>query len=114
VKYKASDFARATRTGGSTGGFAIIGNQGRGGGGCDNRRAIPCDRASPIGCWVAVYLDGLRIYANPGEPVPDLARLQVREYAAVEYYAGGASVPAQYSAAKAADCGVLLLWTRER
>jgi hypothetical protein len=112
IPYKTSDFASSSRGGGGGGGggFAIIG-----GGGSGNR-AIPSDRASPRGCWVAVYLDGLRIYAGAGsgDNAPDLARTLVRELAGIEYYAGGASLPAEFSAIKASDCGVLLLWTRER
>lgn len=78
-------------------------------------RAEPSDPQSPRGCWVAVYVDGVAIYVGEASlPAPDFQRLQVREYAGVEYYAGGASVPAQYSGVKASDCGVLLLWTRER
>jgi hypothetical protein len=78
-------------------------------------RADPADPNSPRGCWVAVYQDGIAIYSgDAGSAAPDLQRLQVREYGAVEYYAGGASKPVQYSGIKASDCGVLLLWTRER
>ena len=109
VPYKSSDFARSSRGGGG-GGFAIIG------GGAAGNRAIPNDRGSPRGCWVAVYLDGIRIYAGAGsgDNAPDLGRMLVRELAGIEYYAGGASLPAEFSAVKASDCGVLLLWTRER
>jgi hypothetical protein len=35
------------------------------------------------------------------------------QFAAVEYYPGGASVPAEYNST-GGGCGVLLLWTRER
>lgn len=41
-------------------------------------------------CWVSVYLDGVRIY----DATMDL-------------------IPAQYNMT-GSDCGVLLLWTRER
>ena len=77
-------------------------------------RADSGDRTSPRGCWVAVYLDGIPIYTGPPQPAPDLARMQVRDFAAVEFYAGGATMPVQFSQMKASDCGVLLLWTRER
>lgn len=39
--------------------------------------------------------------------------MDVNQLAGVEYYADGASVPIQYSTT-GADCGVLLLWSRER
>jgi len=73
-------------------------------------------------CWVSVYLDGVRIYdatmdlysKMSGPPIrPDFGRLTARDYAAVEFYAGGATIPAQYNMT-GSDCGVLLLWTRER
>jgi len=71
-------------------------------------------------CWVAVYIDGIRIYDasmdvyGRGSPQrPDFARLNARDYAGVEFYAGGASTPIQYTST-GSDCGTLLLWTRER
>lgn len=66
-------------------------------------------------CFVAIYQDGMRLYAgNPGEQPIDFQRLQVNQYAGIEYYAGGASVPQQFNQTKGSDCGTLLLWTRER
>jgi hypothetical protein len=67
------------------------------------------------GCWVSVYIDGVVIYngANSPNPPPDANALETVNYAAVEYYAGGASVPAEYNRT-GNGCGVLLLWTRER
>lgn len=67
-------------------------------------------------CPVTLYLDGLRIYdASKDDPrqMPDLSRYNTRDYAAVEFYAGGASIPLKYNATSS-GCGVLLLWTRER
>ncbi|MEP6496109.1 MAG: TonB-dependent receptor plug domain-containing protein [bacterium] len=71
----------------------------------------PCARPR---CYVHVYQDGSLI--DNGEVASirtDFTRLDVNQFAGVEYYAGGASVPAQYSTT-GADCGVLLLWSRER
>ena len=76
--------------------------------------ADPYDPKSPRGCWANVYLDGVSIYQGPPQVAPDMNSFQVRDLAGVEYYAGSASLPVQYSAIKQADCGVLLLWTRER
>jgi hypothetical protein len=77
--------------------------------------ADPSRRDSPRGCWVAVYVDGVMLYnGDPRQPAPDLSKILVRELAGAEFYAGSASLPAQFSAIKASDCGVLLLWTRER
>ncbi|MEO5814400.1 MAG: carboxypeptidase-like regulatory domain-containing protein [Gemmatimonadaceae bacterium] len=66
-------------------------------------------------CWVAVYIDGNRIYDATMGMInrPDFNRFAVREYGAVEYYPGDASLPLQYQN-RGSDCGTLLLWTRER
>lgn len=66
-------------------------------------------------CWVSVYLDGVRIYDRTMGLInrPDFNRFAVREYAAVEFYPGDASLPLQFSN-RSSDCGTLLLWTRER
>ena len=67
-------------------------------------------------CPVTLYLDGVRIYDSAKDTLdqmPDLSRYNTRDYAAVEFYAGGASVPIRYNETSS-GCGVLLLWTRER
>jgi hypothetical protein len=81
-------------------------------------------------CFVSVVLDGVRIFdvaramnasagalggidATAFSTIPDFAHLNVRDYAAVEFYAGGATIPAQYNITSS-DCGVLMLWTREK
>jgi hypothetical protein len=58
-------------------------------------------------CAVDLYMDGVPYSDN------DLNKLKVEEFAGVEYYAGGASIPIQYNKT-GSSCGVLLLWTRER
>ena len=65
--------------------------------------------------WVAVFIDGVRIYdASMGAMNrADFNRINVRVYAAVEFYPGGASLPMQYNST-GSDCGTLLLWARER
>jgi hypothetical protein len=56
----------------------------------------------------------LDIYINGAESVDtDLEKLRAEEFAGVEYYAGGASIPIQYNRT-GSSCGVILLWTRER
>ena len=57
------------------------------------------------GCRVNLYVDGA-----PWSD-PDLDKLPVNAFAGVEYYVG-ASVPALYY--RNSECGVLLLWTRDR
>ena len=61
-----------------------------------------------------MYLDGLALYIGPPQPAPDLTKILVRDLAGAEFYQGSAALPAQFSAIKSSDCGVLLLWTRER
>jgi hypothetical protein len=68
-------------------------------------------------CFVKVFVDGAPIYA-PGDgsglmPPPNFTRMQTDEYAGIEFYAGGATIPSRF-AGPGAECGVLLLWTRER
>lgn len=60
-------------------------------------------------CVVRVYLDDAPLLGYV-----DFARLNTDEYAGVEYYAGGASIPPKYNSTDARACGVLLLWTRDR
>lgn len=78
-------------------------------------RALPYDAASPRGCWVSVFIDGVRIYdPGGGGAAPDFGLLAVNQFAGAEFYAGAASVPLQFRSMSHGDCGVLLLWTRER
>ncbi len=77
-------------------------------------RAIP-RRLEQVGrCYADVYLDGMLVYSGTGGGgLFDLARWGARDFAGVEFYAGGASIPAQYNRTST-GCGVLLLWSRER
>jgi hypothetical protein len=77
--------------------------------------ALAGDKNSPKMCWVSVYIDGAPLYTGgPGTDAVDFNSLRVDEFAGVEFYAGGASTPAQYNNTKESNCGVLLLWTREK
>ena len=58
-------------------------------------------------CPVDVYVDGV-VYTDN-----DLQKLRVDQFAAVEFYAGPAQTPVQYNKT-GSNCGVMLLWTRER
>jgi hypothetical protein len=65
-------------------------------------------------CPVTLLVDGVVMYdASRSSEVPDLKRFVTKDFAAVEYYSGGASVPAKYNTTSS-GCGVLLLWSRER
>jgi len=77
-------------------------------------RALSC--AGRPSCWVTVYQDGVRIYDPTTSPLTarlDFNRMSANEFAAIEFYPGGASVPPQYNVTGSV-CGTLLLWTRER
>jgi len=58
-------------------------------------------------CPVDVYLDGAASSDN------NLQQMRVDQFAGVEFYPGGATIPSQYNKT-GSSCGVLLLWTRER
>ena len=58
-------------------------------------------------CPLDVYINGII------SPDNDLEKLPVNEYAGVELYLGGASMPVLYNKT-GSSCGVLLLWMRDR
>ena len=60
----------------------------------------------PGPCLAAVMVDGI-IMPSPF----DINSIRPEEIAGVEYYAGGASMPAEYNSTRAA-CGLVLIWTR--
>jgi hypothetical protein len=101
VGYKAASYAKASRA------SAVDPSD-------TTTRTDVSDARSPIGCWVAVYVDGIALYTGPPAPAPDLSAMHVGDYAGVEFYADGASLPSQYNSRRSKGCGVLLLWTRER
>jgi hypothetical protein len=80
-----------------------------------NGPAFSCGAAGE--CPVALYVDGHVVF-NPGtekDPnfFPDYTSYATMNFAGVEYYPGGASIPPQYNATTN-TCGVLLLWSRDR
>jgi hypothetical protein len=58
-------------------------------------------------CKMQLYMDGILVDDD------DLEKMRVDQFAGVEYYPGGASVPPQYNRT-GSSCGTMLLWTRER
>jgi hypothetical protein len=77
--------------------------------------AFTCGGSTP--CPVALYVDGLPIFspgpsASDTRMVPDFSTYNTSDYAGIEYYAGGGSVPERYNSTNN-SCGVLLLWTRK-
>ena len=59
---------------------------------------------------VAVYENGVR---RASLTAIDFSKIPVDDYAAVEFYAGAETYPVWISPTNN-DCGVLLLWTRQR
>lgn len=64
-------------------------------------------------CYVTVVQDGVTMFAPGMGTPPDFSRMDGLNYAAAEYYAGGATMPPEFNET-ANGCGTLLLWTRER
>ena len=70
-------------------------------------------------CYSDLYLDGMLIYGGGSsgedntraEPLFDINKISPVQIEGIEYYSGGARIPAQYNRTGSA-CGVLLLWTR--
>ena len=73
-----------------------------------NGLVFSCANKNAPSCFVSVFIDNARITG----PV-DFSALASRDFAGVEYYPGGASLPVKYNATDN-GCGVLLLWTREK
>lgn len=66
----------------------------------------------PTGCWVAVYFDGVILYAgDPGLNPPDMKQFLATNLSGIEYYGGASTLPLQYKNNKN-NCGTLLMWTR--
>lgn len=62
-------------------------------------------------CYLAVWVDGVRIYApGMGEP-PDLSAFRTADLVGVEVYAGAADTPLELNAT-GSSCGTIALWTR--
>jgi len=98
---------RPTRCGG---GFSVASNRGTG-----SIRKLPrCGgQPMPAGCYMAVYLDGVRLWALGQVDPTNIDSFAPRDLEGVEVYRGSARAPVEYSGTDHA-CGVILLWTRER
>jgi hypothetical protein len=65
-------------------------------------------------CYPQVIQDGVTLYDITARMPPlDYSKMDGVNFAAAEYYAGGAASPPEYNETKQ-GCGVLVLWTRER
>ena len=65
----------------------------------------------PAGCYMQIFLDGIRLYSYDGNAVPpSLDDLRLQEVEAVEVYRG-AETPVQYRST-GSMCGTILIWLR--
>lgn len=68
-------------------------------------------------CYAAVAVDGVLVYRGSedgqgsSEPLFDINSLSTRNVAGVEFYSGGATMPAKYNGTRT-TCGLILIWTR--
>ena len=62
-------------------------------------------------CYSDVYMDGVLVYGGSGSDLFDLNSLMPQMLEAIEFYASGSYVPAEYNR-QGSTCGVLLFWTR--
>jgi hypothetical protein len=68
-------------------------------------------------CYAAVAVDGVLVYRGSedgqgsSEPLFDINSLSTRNVAGVEFYSGGATMPARYNGTRT-TCGLILIWTR--
>jgi len=80
--------------------------------GCKGLALSSCQQPN---CFVTVYVDGIRVYDASMAPssANDMGRLSAMDFAAAEFYGGGAILPAGLSATNS-QCGTLVLYTRDR
>lgn len=67
----------------------------------------------PEPCWIDIYVDGIQQFGDTRDDPVDVSRIGTHTLAAAEFYAGGATLPPQFNRTSN-NCGVLLLWSRER
>jgi iron complex outermembrane receptor protein len=80
------------------------------------RHHVEIRAASPVrssDCWVTVILDGVTIFRSGRDPdPPDFSRdFRPETLESIEYYRSPAATPIEFGGA-AADCGVLVMWSR--
>jgi hypothetical protein len=67
----------------------------------------------PIECWSLVFVDGVLQNGTLGVTEPfDLKRIPPERIDKIEFYAGAAETPLEYSR-PGSKCGVLVIWTRQ-
>jgi hypothetical protein len=94
------------------GGFAAGSNRGFGGIRTEWMRCAN-GKPFPVGCYLTIYMDGIRMWTTGEVEPPNLDDYYVNGLEAVEVYRGASQIPVQYQTLNA-TCGAVLLWTRER
>jgi hypothetical protein len=93
------------------GGFALASGRG----GSFNRQPwMACEGGTtfPLACYLAIYLDGIRIWAPGQKEPPEVDNLAtVISLEAIEVYRGPSETPVAYQNT-GSSCGTVLLWTR--
>ena len=62
-------------------------------------------------CYTQVYVDGFPVYSGPPSPAFNLNTVSVVDVEGIEFYRGGAGLPAKFNRTGSA-CGVLVIWTK--
>lgn len=65
----------------------------------------------PVACYVAVYSDGIRVWAPGSKEPPNIDDFPIVGVQAIELYRGPSELPTQYLTT-GGGCGAILLWTR--
>ena len=92
------------------GGFALATSRG---GSFHHQPWMACTNQSPFptACYLAIYLDGTRVWAPGSLEPPNMDDFTVVSLQAIELYRGPSELPIQYESTNSA-CGAALLWTR--
>jgi hypothetical protein len=79
----------------------------------DNQQQSNIGQPTGGPCYMDVYLDGVAVFYTQGAAggLFDLNTLNLKTVEAVEVYAGGAQVPAEFNRTSG-GCGVIVIWTK--
>lgn len=82
-----------------------------------SRTAGSADPRRRRSCYVQLFLDGVKLFgqsmAVAGATPPGIDAFQVVELDGIEFYPGSATTPPEFGG-RDAECGTLVMWTRER
>ncbi|HEV8366249.1 MAG TPA: carboxypeptidase-like regulatory domain-containing protein [Gemmatimonadaceae bacterium] len=93
------------------GGYAAASGRGEGGFGGGGQQLVCGQLRFPPACYVAVYIDGARVWAWDTPEPPNVDDLLAAELEGIELYRGASELPPELLAT-GNQCGALLLWSR--